>query len=235
MKWNRRSGWILMMSAGCALLTTAAQAQQAQPLGGGQPAAQGEAAQPPAGQVVATVDGEPITQQEVQTTLQPQLQGQQVTEAQMQEMQQQVVNSLIESRLVEQYLRDNGPDVDAQEVQQTMGQLEQQLAAQQASMEDFLASRGYTPDMLRRRIEGSIAWQKLQQQEAANEPQLQQYFEQNREQFQEPEFDQAKDQVLSAYLGDVYRGIVAETKEKAEVRIVDPAGAPGKQPAAPQP
>lgn len=245
MKWNRYMGRILIIPAVCAVWALPAMAQNFQPPedaappaadpGAGQPSAAQpgqEPAAPPADQVVATVDGEPITKQEVQTTLEPQLQGQQVPPQQVQQLQQRVVNSLIESRLVEKYLRDHGPDVETAEVEQTIDQLGQQLEAQQASMQDFLESRGYTPDMLRKRVEGSIAWQKLQQQQAADETQLQEYFEANRDQFQSPDFEEAKGQVLNAYLGAMYQGIVEQTKENVDIQIVDPSMAPAQ--AAPQ-
>ncbi len=236
MKWNRYLGRILVLPTICLASAASAVAQQAQPFAAPQPAAEADA--PPADQVVATVDGEPITKQEVRTTLEPQLQGQEVPPQQVQAMQQQVVNSLIESRLVEKYLRDNGPKVESQEVQQTIDQLDEQLESQQASMKDFLASRGYTADMLKKRIEGSIAWQKLQQQQAGDEARLQQYFAANRNQFQTEDFEAAKQQVLNAYLGAMYQGIVQETKDSVEVRILDPSLAPGRpapQPGAPQP
>lgn len=237
MNWNRCTARILIVPTLCIAGAMPGGAQELQtPARAVAPAEArpgNEANELPADQVVATVDGEPITKQEVESTLAPQLQGQQVAPQQVQQLQQTTVSSLIESRLVEKYLREHGPQVKPAEVQQTLDQLAQQLDAQQTSMDDFLASRGYTTDMLKKRVEGSIAWQKLQQQQAADEPQLQEYFEANRAHFQAPDFETAKGQVLNAYLGAVYQGIVQQTKATAKIQIVDPAMAPPA--AAPRP
>lgn len=209
-----------MVLLSCPLAATAQQAQPA--LSQAQPqAATGQAEV----QAIATVDGDPITQQEVQATLQPQLQGRQVDPQQAAQIQQQVIDSLIDSRLVEHYVLEHGPDVEEQEVQQAVDQLKQQLQSQQVSLDQFLASRGYNEQLLKDRIEGSLAWQKFQQQQVT-EDKLRQYFQQNQQQFQAESFEQAKPQVANAYIGKLWTEIVEQMKPEAEIRTAAaPAGA----------
>lgn len=239
MKWNGQARKLFAVAAwtvgSVALGTASISAQDFQvppsetaPAGGAPAGAAPGGAAVAEGQVIASVDGEPITKLEVDAALQPQLQGRQVSPQEAQALQQQVVSTLIDSRLVEKYLRENGPEVEPAEVKQTIDQLGEQLQGQQATMDQFLESRGYTEEMLERRIAGSLAWQKLQQQHAANEQQLQQFFEANRQQFQGAEFEEVKPQVLNSYLGALYQGIVEQTRGEAEIEVT---GVPAQQPA----
>lgn len=205
-----------LTALGLAASALVADAQQTAPRQVQAPQSQG-AQQQKEIQVVATVNGDPITRQEVEANLQPQLQGRQVNPQTAAELQNQIVEALVESRLVEHYVLEHGPDVPIQEVQETVEGLKQQLQSQQVTMDQFLDSRGYTEEMLKHRIEGSLAWQKFQQQQATDEK-LQQYYQQNEQQFQAASFEQARPHVAQAYMAELWNGIVEQMKPQAEIR-----------------
>jgi len=186
--------------------------------------------------VVATVNGDPITQREVQATLEPQLQGREVDPQSVRRMQQQVVNGLVESRLIEQYVTENGPAVDQREVQALVNQIEGQLSAQEIALPEFLASRGLTKESFQKRVEGSVAWQKFQQQQLTDEN-LTRYFQQNRNRFTAESLDEVRQEVIDAYLGEMWTSIVNQMKSEAEVQQVAPPQVrqrPGTLPSAPK-
>lgn len=209
------------------------QQQQQQPR---QPQAlEGSPRPSPVNDVVATVNGDPITQGEVRATLEPQLQGREVDPQVVQRMQQQVVETLVESRLVEQYVAKNGPSVSPEEVKGIMEQIERELAAQQIQLPQFLASRGHTMESFQKRLEGSVAWQKFQQEQLSDEN-LARYFQQNQERFQVEQLDDARQEVANAYLDELWQSIIGQMKPEAEVQqVASPQARPGLEGAPPAP
>jgi hypothetical protein len=178
-------------------------------------------------QVVATVNGDPITVGEVQAALQPQLEGRQVEPQVAEQLQKQAVDSLIDSRLIEQYALEKAPDIKQQEVKAVVDRVQEQLAAQEVELERYLVSRGHTPDSFKDRIKGSIAWQKLQQQQLTDEN-LARFYQENQQQFNAGSFEEARQDVANAYLGEVWKQIISQTKPAAEIRGV-PAARPAPQ------
>lgn len=179
-------------------------------------------------QVVATVNGDPITVGEVQAALQPQLEGRQVEPQVAEQLQKQAVDNLIDSRLIEQYALEKAPDVKQQEVKAVVDRFQQQLAAQDVELERYLVSRGHTPDTFENRIKGSLAWQKIQQQQLTDEN-LARFYQENQQQFNAGSFEEARQDVANAYLGEVWKQIISQTKPAAEIRGV-PAARPAPQP-----
>jgi len=215
----------LVLAASPALIS--AQVPQQQP-----PRQQPPQQQPaPQLKVVATVNGDPITDREVQTRVQAHLRGQQVDPQTAQGLQQQVVDNLIESRLVEQFVLDKGPEVEPEEIKETLGQVRKQVTAQNSSFDQFLAMRGYTADMFENRIKGSLAWQKYQQ-DKVTERELQRHFEQNKERFNAQELSQVRGQVTDSLIGEIWGDIVGQMKPKAKIQM---AGAEPPQPQRRQP
>jgi hypothetical protein len=207
-----------------------AQPGQAQP-GQAQPGqVPGQQAQPaPAQQVVAKVNGEAITQAELKAALDPQLQQTGQDDPQVvAQLRQQVLKSLIESRLVEQYVINEGPQIPDQEVSSIIDNYAEQVEAQGMKFDEFLASSGYTKQTLQRRVKGSLAWRKYQEQELTDEK-LQQHFEQNKEQFPAEEFEEAKPQVAQSFVNKLWTDIVTETQPEAKIEVVE------EQPAQPAP
>jgi hypothetical protein len=240
MKYLHTNLALITFACSAALAATATHGQ----VGGQSPPQQPPPQQPPQQQVsvVATVNGDPISAREVQANLEPQLQGQQVDPAQVQQMRKQVLDNIIDSRLVEQYALKKGPDVAQEEVDTVINRVKQQLAQQNVEFAQYVAARGHTPASFKTRIEGSVAWQKLQQ-EQINDESLQQFFNANQQQFNAENFEDVRQQVTNAYVGHLWRQIVGEMKPQAEIEVAGrqpPGGGqpvpqdPRRQPAPPQ-
>lgn len=166
--------------------------------------------------VVATVNGDPITRAEVQVNLQSQTQGRQVAPEVQQQLRKQVIDSLIESRLVEQYALKQGPDVEEKEVGAVIDRFKEQLKQQGVTFDDFLRSRGYTEESLEKRISGSLAWQKYQQ-EQLSEEKLREFYDENKEQFGSAGFDEARQKVAQAYVTELWQEAVEKMRPKAKI------------------
>lgn len=138
---------------------------------------------PPSGlSAAATVNGEPISEAEVQSRVQMQLQGQNVTAEMLEQVRQQVLESLIDTRLVEQYALENSPDVATETIESVLANVQQQLENQGTSVSEYLRTRGLDEDSFRRQIKASVAWQQLIAEETSAEK-LERYFSENKEQF----------------------------------------------------
>jgi hypothetical protein len=207
--------------------------QQAQP---------GPAQAQPAPQrdLVATVNGDPITradlQGQVQTVLQArrQQEGEQARQPspqEMQQIQQDVLNNLIEGRLVEQYVRQQGPDVKAEEIDKVLDGLRQNLKAQGVTLEQYLAVNKQTVEELRKRLEGSLAWRKLQQEEMSPEK-LREFYEDQRQRFGQASFEQVQPQVTQLYANKIWNDIVQQMRPEAKIEV---AGSQAAQPQMPAP
>ncbi len=187
------------------------QAQQGQ--------AQQQPAQAPPTEAVAVVNDEPITKTEFQTALEARLrQGGGNDPAAVQQAQKEVIEGLVESRLVEQHLIKKGPEVPPQEVKAVIDQYKEQMQAQGVGFDQFLQSSGYTEDALQRRIEGSLAWQKFQEQEMT-EDKLQQHFTENEDRFPADDFEQAKPMVQQSYANTLWAKIVETARPQAEIEV----------------
>ena len=182
-------------------------------------------------QVVATVNGDPITQREVDITVQRHLQQQQTQRPEqmspeaVRQIKPQAIKGLIESRLVEQYAIKEGPAVNEKEVKASVDHLKSQLTEQGSTFQQFLASQGHTAESFRTRIKGSIAWHKFQQ-EQMTDKKLQQFFEQNQTRFNAENMDQVRGEVTESYLNEVWKQIVAQMRPDAEIRMADQKAAP---------
>jgi hypothetical protein len=223
----QKSVWLSMMAgAVCGSVSLVASAQVAPQ----QPPQQRQRSS----QVVATVNDQPITQQELQRQLQAQRQAQPAAPGDAREVQQRALNALVETRLIEQYALEQGPEVKPQEISQQMQQLRQRLQKQDITLQQVLRSQGQSEAELQKQIAVSLAWQKLIQQRVTPQK-LQQYYQANQERFPAENFQQAQPQVQQAYTAKVWEDIVREMKPKAEIEIKSqPAGGVPPQPA-PQP
>lgn len=194
-------------------------------------------------EVIAKVNGEAITKPELDATVQQRLaemqrqaqaQGQQLGPNTVKEVESETLDLLIESRLVEEYAREEGPGAEQQEVTSAVEGVKQQLAAQQVPFEQFLATRGHTPESFEKRIEGSIAWQKLQQQKLSPEN-VQRYFEENKDKFQAESLEQARPEVIQTFAASLWEDVIKQMKPKADIEMMSkndgrqqtPAGLPG--------
>lgn len=245
----RKSTWLSMIVGtvcGSVSLVASAQfdqtQQQAQPQQAQQQQAQQrqmqqrQAAQARSNQVVATVNDEPITHQELQRQVQAQMRVQQGGQAgasqtppgDQRQIQQQALNALVETRLIEQYALEQGPGTQPQEVEKQLEQVRQQLQKQDATLQQLLQSQGQTEEQFRKQIAASIAWQKLIQQRVTPEK-LQKYFQEHQQKFQADNYQQAQRQVQQVYHAKVWDDIVQEMKPKAKINIKSQSASPAPQ------
>jgi parvulin-like peptidyl-prolyl isomerase len=216
--------WFLMAASPMGVMAQAPP-EQTEPL---QPEQQNIAPPRQATDVVVTVNSDPITEREVQANLQRQLQGQEVDSQKALQVRQQVVNTLVDSRLVEQYVVDNGSGVDPQEVDEVVERIESQVKAQQITMPQYLATSGQTEESFKKRVEGSLAWRKYQEEQLTDEN-LTRFFQQNRDRFQAETLDQVRQEVTTAYLGELWTSIIGQMKPEAEIKQPVPTQAPPLQ------
>lgn len=193
-----------------------------------QPAQQQPAPQQQQPNVVATVNGDPITEREVHVNLQSKIQGQQVDPQVAQQLRQQVLDGLIEGRLVEQYAMKSGADVEQKEVTTVLKQFENQLAGQQVSLDDYLKSIGHTRESFKDRVKGSLAWQKYQREQVTPDK-LNEYFEENEQAFNAGSLQEAEQEVRNAYVNEMWGEIISEMKPTAEINVRN-AQRPARQP-----
>ncbi len=178
----------------------------------------------PGPDVVATVNDEPITRPELEAAVREQARGQQVEPQAHERLRKQALDSLIEARLIEEYVREEGPDVEAGEVESVVERIKQQLADQNFEFRQFLAMQGHTEESFAKRIEGSLGWQKLQQQQMTPDT-LEAFFEQNADHFEADRFEEAQQEVVRAYAMSLWQSIIRRMQPEAEIKVVEPAGA----------
>ncbi len=213
---------------------------QAQPL----PRQQAEPAQPvpkqpqpkPDRDLVATVNGDAVTRAEFEGQVQSALQVRrrqnaaqpQPSPQEVQRLRQQVLDNLIEARLIEQYVLEHGPDIEQKEVEEVLEGVQKKLQTQGTTLHQYLASSKQTAEELRTRIEGSIAWQKYQQ-EQMSPGKLRQFYEDQRQRFGQATFEQVQPQVTQLYVNKIWNDIVEQMKPKAKIQLARPPQGAGPQ------
>lgn len=157
---------------------------------GGNQAAQQPA--PDSQRVVAVVNGEAILESEVQAGMRS-LGGADSgapsapddaapTEAPAAGLRDQVVEMIIGSRLIEQFVAQQQIAVEPKEVEDFLARLRENAEQQGGSFAEFLQAQGQTEESLRRRVTGMLGWQKYVQSRATDEV-LQDYFQKNQRHF----------------------------------------------------
>jgi len=223
-------------TSSCALVallgaSVAAQAQFGSPQNGqsqGTTRQQPRAVQPglnsstatPASRVVAKVNGDRITDKELQVAVQQQKQSGQVPAEALPQLRTKVLNRLVESRLVEQHVRNSGPKVASDEVESVVTNFERQLQSQGLKLQDYLTSRGLSERGFQKRIHGSLAWQKYQQRQLTEEN-LQQHLQRNQAQFGTTELARVRNEVVRSYVGQLWQEIVRTEKPKAKIEVTN--------------
>jgi hypothetical protein len=190
-------------------------------------------AQPPADQIIAKVNDRVITQRELEESVRVHQQAnpEVAQQAGGRGLRTQALQSLIDGALVEDYMREKGPDVSKQEVETVVGQIKQQVEASGVSYDQFLQERGQSESELENRLTGSLAWQKYQQQELT-EPKLREHYDRNKQHFAGQNFDQAKPVVAQSMVASLWTQVVAQARPDAKIEVVDQAAAgdPAAQP-----
>lgn len=95
---------------------------------------------------------------------------------------------------------------------------------------DLVKLQGNTRDSLKKRLKGSLAWQKYQQ-EKLSDANIQQFFQQNQDQFQ-GDLKTNRSSAISAMVGQLWEEIVQQMRPRAEIKVPQGAnsgnGAPGR-------
>jgi parvulin-like peptidyl-prolyl isomerase len=131
----------------------------------------------------AMVNGEPIMMEEVEAVLKHEpVSASPPTEIQRRQMQLEALGLVIDDRLVQQFLRKNGPAIPPVEVQKKLAELEGSLKAQGRAMSEFLRENGMTMPQLQADTLKMLQWAafvRLQIKEAD----LRRYYEENKDYF----------------------------------------------------
>jgi parvulin-like peptidyl-prolyl isomerase len=146
----------------------------------------GEAlAQAPAapGKPAAIVNGQPITYEEVDAVLKlrPPMPTQ-PTEVQRRQMQMEALEFLIDERVMQQFMRKNGPAVDPKDVVKQLADLESGLKSQAKTMQDFYRETGLSDAQLRTNIGNRLQREGFVK-ARLTEANVKRYYEENREFF----------------------------------------------------
>lgn len=137
----------------------------------------------PAEPKVAVMVGDmPVFASEVQQNIQAAFQGKQVTQQQLAALQIQALNQLVQQRLVVLGLEAQGRGASETEIDAAIAQLEEQLAARDQNLDEFLQERQITRDALRADVAFKIGSSKYLSEELTDEA-LEAYFEANRPRF----------------------------------------------------
>ncbi|HEV8058603.1 MAG TPA: peptidylprolyl isomerase [Gemmataceae bacterium] len=137
---------------------------------------------PPAN-IVATVNGSPITMAEVELVLKkagPKATA--PTEAQRKEMQQEALTMLIDDQLMRDFLRKKGPTVDLEEVNKQVAELAESLKKEKKTLADYLKEQNQTEAQLRNDINGWLQWNAFVKQQVT-EADLKHYYDESKEFF----------------------------------------------------
>ena len=166
----RDSMWTLRSLASAAVLAG---------LAGGVPAQAPGASGKPA----AVVNGQPITYADIESVLK--LRGPmptQPTEAQYRQLQAEALDFLIDERVMEQFMRANGPKIDPTDVAKQLAELDSALKAKSKTLDDFYKDTGLTEDRLRINIINRLQKEGYVKQHLTEEA-LKRYYEANRDFF----------------------------------------------------
>src|SRR5262249_11517783 len=142
----RGRSWLVQSLVGMAVLAVLVSGARAQLLS-------------PSTKPAAVVDGTAITMAEGGSILkQTRPTATPLTEAQRKQLQMEAVSVLIDDVLMEQFLRKNGPRIDAAEVNKKVAELQASLKQQGKNLADFFRESGQSEAQLRVNILNMLQW-----------------------------------------------------------------------------
>ncbi len=106
----------------------------------------------------------------------------QVTDAEVKQMRLEAAMMLVDNRLMEQFLRQNAPQVTQEQIKGWFAQLEAALKAQNHTMQDFLQERNLTPAKLQQTVVSILQWESLVN-SRVTEAELKRHYEANKDFF----------------------------------------------------
>jgi len=144
-------------------------------------AAQGQTK--PSHKPAAMVNGEPIMIEEIDAVLKHEpASPNPPTEIQRRQMQLEALSLIIDDRLVQQFLRKNGPAIPPAEVHKKIAELESSLKIQGRTVNDFLKENGLTMVQLQADTLKMLQWAAFVRQQI-QDAELRRYYEENKDYF----------------------------------------------------
>jgi parvulin-like peptidyl-prolyl isomerase len=172
----RARTWSLATLVGAAVLAVGPAWAPAQA-----PAAQAAPAAPR--KPAAVVNGEPIAMAELETVLnQLGPQPVQLPEAAVRQRRLEVLGMMMDDLLIQQFLRTNGPRVDASEVNKKLAEAAEAMKKKGKNLQDFLREQGETEAQLRMEATAAVQWQEYVRVRLTPE-ELKHYYNENKDFF----------------------------------------------------
>lgn len=137
---------------------------------------------PPVEKVVATVGTEQITNLELDRVVQSQLRGQPVPPEVMPKIRKAILESMIQNKLVTQYVAAKNVKVEASKIEETIEQIKKQVAEAGTDLPTVLKSQGMTEDGLRKQLASELAVEQYIK-AAVTDPQAEAYFNAHKKEF----------------------------------------------------
>jgi len=137
--------------------------------------AQGPADQ---GKPAAVVDGTPISMTELEAVLkQAPPSPTPLTDSQKKHMRDEALMMMVDDILLQQFLRNNGPQVDPNEVPKKIAELEVGLKKQNKILQDFLKETGQSEAQLRMSVLSMLQWEAFVKQHLTDDDVKKYYLE----------------------------------------------------------
>src|SRR5262249_43972239 len=136
----------------------------------------------PAPSRAATVNGEPISMVDLDAILKRVPLPVELSPDKKRQLQLDALGMLIDDKLLEQFMRQNGPKVDVNEVNAKMNELAEGLKKQNKSFADFYRDTNQNEAQLRQSIGKTLQWAAYARAHVSDE-QLQKYYTDNKEFF----------------------------------------------------
>mgnify|MGYP000996055698 CR=1 FL=1 len=135
-----------------------------------------------------------------------------------------ILNSMIEQKLIEQEAKKQGIKVSKEEVNTRIEELETSMKAQGADLDNLLKDSGMTRKDLQKNYEASIMAEKLLKDKVEiTDEEVQKYVDDNPEYFEGADMEQAKslvkEQLKQQKLSSQYSSFINELKSKAKINI----------------
>src|SRR5262245_55876271 len=163
--------WAVAIFLGGALLAVAADEGRAQVSGN-------------AGKPAAVVNGEPISMAELDAAVKI-MSGPtavQVPESRRRQMRQDALAILMDNLLVQQFLRQNGPHIDVNEINKYVAELETALKKENKKLTDYLTENCMSEAQLRAQVTTALQWREYTK-SRITDADVQQYYRENKDFF----------------------------------------------------
>ncbi|MBC8870557.1 MAG: peptidylprolyl isomerase [Planctomycetes bacterium] len=136
----------------------------------------------PVEKVIATVGTDTITNTQVEAISRGQLRGRQASPEALTNLRIMILESLIRSRLVAQYVAAKKITVDAKEVEEALASIKKRLAEAEIDFATVMKAQGLTAETLKEQIASELAIKKYAEAEVTDEK-AETYFKANKQEF----------------------------------------------------